>query len=169
VELTVASAHPSPPAKTPFSVRVSVFCLLVTAVVFFPMTALFCGCMLPAFVAALVDNKPDRTAGLTVGAMNFAGTLPAWLALWQMGGEIGHAMALLLQPKTLLLAYAAAAFGWLIYFQVPGVVSGILVKRGQRRLAEIDGRQQELLRKWGGQIAAELPAEARPTLAEKTD
>lgn len=148
--------------KMPFSVRVAIFCLMVTAVVFFPTTVLFCGCMLPAFVAALVDNKADKTAGMTVGAMNFAGTLPAWLELWEMGGRIDHAIALLLQPKTLLLAYAAAAFGWMIYFQVPGLVSGILAKRGQKRLAEIDQRQQELVRKWGARISAEPSVTPRP-------
>jgi hypothetical protein len=148
--------------KMPFSVRVAIFCLMVTAVVFFPTTVLFCGCMLPAFVAALVDSKADKTAGTTVGAMNFAGTLPAWLELWEMGERIDHSIALLLQPKTLLLAYAAAAFGWLIYFQVPGMVSGVLAKRGQKRLAEIDQHQQELLRKWGPRIAADPASMARP-------
>ncbi|MFN7114808.1 MAG: hypothetical protein ACK4PK_10680 [Alphaproteobacteria bacterium] len=143
--------------RMPFSVRMAIFCLMVTAAIFYPTTVLFCGCMLPAFVAALIDNKPDKTAGLTVAAMNLAGTMPALLDLWQMGGRIDHALALLLQPQTLLLAYVAAACGWMIYFQVPGVVSGILVKRGQKRLAEIDRRQQELARKWGPQIAAEAP------------
>lgn len=151
--------------RMPFSVRVSIFCLMVTAVLFFPTTVLFCGCMLPAFVAALVDNKPDRTAGMTVAGMNIAGTVPALLDLWQMGGRIDHAIALLLQPQTLLLAYAAAVCGWMIYFQVPGVVSGVLVKRGQKRLADIDRRQQELARKWGPQIAAEVAPPAKPAAA----
>ncbi|MDY0009526.1 MAG: hypothetical protein RBS08_07465 [Bdellovibrionales bacterium] len=148
-------------AKMPFSLRLSIFALLILAVVFFPSTVLFCGCMLPAFVAALVDNKPDKTAGLTVGALNFAGTVPAWLTLWSMGGKIDHAITLLLQPKTLLLAYAAAVLGWVLYFQVPGMVSGILAKRGETRLADIDRRQRELARKWGPQIAADMNA-ARP-------
>lgn len=149
------------PKKMPFSLRVAIFCLMVLAVVYFPTTVLFCGCMLPAFVAALVDNKPDKTAGMTVGALNLAGTVPAWLDLWSMGGRIEHAVALLLQPQTLLLAYAAAAFGWVIYLQVPGLVSGVLVKRGQKRLVDIDQRQQELLRKWGPQIAADVQAPAK--------
>lgn len=148
--------------RLPFSVRVSIFCLMVTAMLFYPTTVLLCGCMLPAFVAALVGNKPDRTAGMTVGAMNLAGTVPALLDLWEMGGRIDHALALLLQPQTLLYAYAAAACGWMIYFQVPGVVSGVLVKRGQKRLADIDRWQQELLRKWGPQIADADPKPPPP-------
>ncbi|MBW7911654.1 MAG: hypothetical protein H3C49_10355 [Alphaproteobacteria bacterium] len=152
----MAPVKKSQPKKMPFSVRVSIFCLMVLAVIYFPTTVLFCGCMLPAFVAALVDNKADKTAGMTVGALNLAGTVPAWLELWQMGGQIEHAVALLLQPRTLLLAYAAAAFGWVIYLQVPNMVSGVLVKRGQKRLMEIEKRQQELARKWGPQIAADV-------------
>ncbi|MDP2206044.1 MAG: hypothetical protein Q8K65_07025 [Alphaproteobacteria bacterium] len=152
------------PQRMPFSVRVAIFCLMVTAMLFYPTTVLFCGCMLPAFVAALIDNKPDRTAGLTVGAMNLAGTVPALLDLWEMGGRIDHALALLLQPQTLLFAYAAAACGWVIYFQVPGVVSGVLVKRGQKRLVDIDRRQQDMIRKWGPQIAAEAPKQPPQSL-----
>ena len=157
-----ASGKKKQPGKTPFSVRMAIFCLLVMAVFYFPTTVLFCGCMLPAFVAALVDNKPDRTAGPTVGALNLAGTVPAWLELWHMGGRIEHAIALLLQPKTLLLAYAAAAVGWMIYFHVPEIVSGMLAKRAQKRLGDIDRRQQELARKWGPQIAADIAAPPAP-------
>lgn len=141
--------------------RASIFILLILGVMYFPMTVLFCGCMLPAFVAALVDNKPDKTAGITVGAMNLAGTVPAWLDLMSRGGQIDYALSLLMMPKTLLMAYGAAALGWVIYLQVPGLVSGVLVKRNQRRLAEIDRRQQELVRKWGSRIAGEAQAAAK--------
>lgn len=147
--------------KISASVRAAIFCLLVLGVMYFPMTVLFCGCMLPAFVAALVDNKPDKTAGITVGAMNLAGTVPAWLELFSRGGRIEDALSMLLMPKTLLLAYGAAALGWIIYLQVPDLVSGMLVKRNQKRLGDIDRRQQELIRKWGARIAGEAQATSK--------
>lgn len=144
--------------KSAMPKRAAIACLVLLGVIYFPTAMLLCGCMLPAFVAALVDNKADKTAGLTVGAVNLAGTIPACLELWANGGGINEALALLLQPRTLLLAYAAAAFGWMLYLQVPGLVSGILVKRSQQRVADIDRRLQELQRKWGAQIAAEVQA-----------
>ena len=148
-------------SKVSGTLSVSIFCLAVLGVMYFPLTVLFCGCMLPAFVAALVDNKPDKTAGITVGAMNLAGTVPAWLELFSRGGQVEDAVAMLMMPKTLLIAYVAAGVGWMIYLQVPVLVSGILVKRNQRRLVEIERRQQDLVRKWGTRIAGEAQAAAK--------
>jgi hypothetical protein len=142
-------------SKLSGTLATALFCLAVLGVMYFPLTVLFCGCMLPAFVAALVDNKPDRTAGVTVGTMNLAGTVPAWLELFSRGGQVEDAVAMLLMPQTLLVAYVAAAIGWMFYLQVPVLVSGVMVKRNQRRLVEIDRRQQELVRKWGTRIAGE--------------
>ena len=139
----------------PWSVRFAIFCVLVVAMVYFPTTVLFCGCMLPAFVAALVDTQGQRTAGMTVGAVNLAGTLPAGLALWGNGGRIEHAIALLLQPQTLLVAYVAAAFGWALYFYIPPIVAGMMVRRNEKRLKDIEKRQQDLVRKWGAGIAGQ--------------
>lgn len=146
--------------KLPFSVRMSFFCLMVLAAVFFPTTVLFCGCMLPSFVAALVDGGRQKTAGVTVGAMNLAGTVPAWLELWQMGAGIEHAIALLLQPRILLMAYVAAALGWALYFYIPPLISSILVRKAEKRLKDIEKRQSELLRKFGDQVKG-IPAEKK--------
>lgn len=142
----------SAPKKTPFSVRVSVFCLLVLAVINFPSTVLFCGCMLPAFVAAIVDRHPQKTAGVTIGALNLAGTVPAWLELWHMGAGIEQAMALLMQPRILLMAYVSAVLGWALYFYIPTLISGMLVRKAEKRLKDIEKRQAELVRKFGAAV-----------------
>jgi len=92
---------------------------------------------------------------MTVGAMNLVGTLPAALTLWEKGGRIEQAIALLLQPQTLMIAYVAAAFGWAIYFYVPPIVAGMMVRRNEKRLKDIEKRQQELVRKWGPGIAGQ--------------
>lgn len=147
----------SAPKKTPFSVRVSVFCLLVLAVINFPSTVLFCGCMLPAFVAAIVDRHPQKTAGVTIGALNLAGTVPAWLELWHMGAGIEQAMALLMQPRILLMAYVSAVLGWALYFYIPTLISGMLVRKAEKRLKDIEKRQAELVRKFGAAVTGAAP------------
>jgi hypothetical protein len=145
------------PKKTPFSVRVSIFCLLVVAVVFFPTTVLFCGCMLPSFVAAIVDRHSQKTAGVTIGALNLAGTVPAWLELWRLGAGIEHAIGLLLQPRTLLVAYSAAVLGWALYFYIPPLVSGMMLRKAEKRLKDIEKRQAELQRKFGVVVTGAPP------------
>jgi uncharacterized membrane protein len=149
------------PKKTPFSARLAIFCLIVVGAIFFPMTVLFCGCMLPSFVAAIVDRHAQKTAGVTIGALNLAGTVPAWLELIRKGGGIDQAIALLLQPRILLMAYAAAMLGWALYFYIPPLVAGMMVRKAEKRLKDIEKRQAELVRKFSAAVTGAEP-QARP-------
>lgn len=142
--------------KMGFSVKFAIFCLMLAAGVFFPVTVLLCGCMLPTFVAALVDNNRQKTAGMTVGAMNLAGTIPAALQLIQAGATLDNALALLLDPKTLMIAYIAGLVGWIMYYQVPPLVAQMLARRSERRLKQIEKQHLELVRKWGPAVTGEV-------------
>lgn len=145
-------AHHEPPRQNdimPAAVRFSIFCILVTSLVFLPATIVFIVCMLPTFVAAVVERQPQKTAWLTVGAMNLAGMVPAWFKLWESGHSIEAALALVATPSVWLVAYAAAGIGWVIYHNVTPAVAGVMVKRNEKRLADIDARQKELIKKWG--------------------
>lgn len=144
-------------SKTPFSVKFAVFVVLMSSIIFFPSTILFCGGMLPTLVAALVDDRPRKTAWVTVGAMNLAGVLPTLIKLWQTGHSLTASLELLMDASTLALAYGGAAVGWFIYNQVPLMVSGIMARKSDRRLTEIEKRQKELVRKWGNEVAGAPP------------
>lgn len=139
-------------SKLPLSVKFALFCIVVMAGVFFPTTVLFCGCMIPTLVAAVVDTNPQKTAWITVGCMNFAGTVPAWFLLWEKGQRIDHAFEILLQSSTYLVAYGAAGVGWIIYHNITPFVAGILVLRNEKRLKDIEKRQKDLISKWGQEV-----------------
>jgi hypothetical protein len=139
--------------KTPFSVKFAIFTLMVTACVFFPTTVLFCGCLIPTFVAALVDPYPQKTTWITVGCMNFAGTVPAWFSLWDSGQTLMGALELLMQPRTLLMAYGGAGIGWIIYYNVTPFVARLIVMKNEKRLKDIEKRQKDLVRKWGDGVS----------------
>lgn len=138
--------------KTPFAVRVSFFMLMVTALVFLPSTIVLSVCLIPALVAAVIDNHAQKTAWLTVGAMNLAGTVPAWISLLDMGHTLAAAFQLIAQPGTVLVAYGGAAVGWIIYYNVTPFVASIILSKNERRLKDIDRRQQELIKKWGSGV-----------------
>lgn len=148
----MAQAEEGKKAKLPLSVKFALFCILVMACVFFPTTVLFCGCMIPTLVAAVVDNYPQKTAWVTVGCMNFAGTVPAWFLLWERGQRIDHAFDLLMQSSTLIIAYGAAGVGWVLYHNITPFVAGILVLRNEKRLKDIEKRQKDLISKWGQEV-----------------
>jgi hypothetical protein len=144
-------------AKTPFLVWFAIFMVLVTAVIFLPTTIVWSICMLPTLVAAIIDNYPQKTAWLTVGAMNAAGTIPVWVSLLDSGQysmldagrAIPAAFQLISQPMTIIVPYIGAAIGWFIYFKVPPWVAAFVQSKNERRLRDIDKRQKALVKKWG--------------------
>ncbi len=139
--------------KMPLSLRFAIFVLMVNAVIFFETTVLFCGCLIPSFVAALVDNHKQRTLWITVGCMNFAATVPAWFTLFERGHKISDAFMLLSEPRTLAMSYSGAAVGWILYYYITPFVARLMILKSEIRLKDIEKRQKELARKWGAEVA----------------
>ena len=55
--------------------------------------------------------------------------------------------------------YGAAAVGWALYLFLPSLIVAFLTVVAQHRIAELRGRQRELARVWGNEIAAEQSEE----------
>ncbi len=110
--------------------------------------------MIPTLVAMVIDKHPQKTAWLTVGGMNLAGTIPAWMTLFDMGHTTPAAFQLIAEPMTVIMSYGGAAVGWLLYHNITPVVAGIILGRNERRLKAIDLRQKELVKKWGSEVTA---------------
>jgi hypothetical protein len=141
-------------SKTPFSVRFAVFMIFVTALVFLPTTIVIAICMAPTLVAAIVDNHARKTAWLTVGAMNFAGTVPGVFNLWDMGHTVPAAFQLVAQPLIIMFSFGGAAVGWMIYYNLTPIVAMIILRKNEVRLKDIEKRQKELVKQWGGEVAS---------------
>lgn len=139
-------------AKGNFSLKLAFFIIFVSAIVFLPSTIVMAALMIPTFVALLIDRSPQRSIGMTVGLLNFAGVVPAWLALWSGGHTIKKALALSTDPTFLLVAYGAAAIGWVVYTNITPFVAAIVVSKTEKRIAEIDQRQKTLLKRWGHEV-----------------
>ncbi len=136
----------------PFSVKLAFMGLLVVAIVFLPSTVLIGTCLIPSFVAVIIDRQPQKTLWLTVGAMNLAGTIPAWMNLWQAGHQMDQALAMVSNPQTLVMAYGGAGIGWVLHYNITPIVAGGLARRSAKRLKDIEKRQKELVRKWGQDV-----------------
>jgi hypothetical protein len=132
--------------------------LFVCAVVFLPSTILFFVCMLPSIVASFVDRKPQKTLGMTVGAMNFAGTLPAWLQLLQEGHTMYVSTQIIATPMVLVISYGAAAVGWAIYYNVTPFVATLMVRRAKKRIKNIEKEKKKLEKQWGIGVSALVPS-----------
>lgn len=105
--------------------------------------------LLPALLAYAFDSVPGKPGARTVACLNFAGLAPALETLWLSGGSIGNAQALLLDPNTLPLAWAAALVGWALKECLPWLAQLTVDAKAARRRAELALRRTELVEEWG--------------------
>ncbi len=138
----------------PALIGLVVVILLFTTIAFPTMIVFFVG-MMPAVVCYIVDLTPGRYAFRCVVSMNFAGVAPFLQLLWTEGHDIASAMGIIGDPFSWLVFYGTAAFGWGLFFSVPGVVSAVQTLNAERRVNSLRSRQNELAEEWGTVITGE--------------
>ena len=116
--------------------------------------------LVPTLVAVLVDRGRPRYLGFTVGAMNCAGVLPFLLVLGNGSVTIAAAAALLAQPFTWVVAYGAAAAGWVLSAATPALARFCLELQAAQRGRAIDALARAICTEWGAEAAG---ADAAPT------
>ena len=126
--------------------------LLPAGLIFMPMAVLLAVGMIPTAVAYVVDRDPDKTAPMTVGALNFVGVVAYAIALWQTGHSMAALTRLLTDPFTWLVMYGSAALGWGLYYGIPPAVAGWITMRAESRIARRVAEQQELVAEWGREV-----------------
>jgi hypothetical protein len=137
--------------------------LFPAALIVLPSSTLLLAGMIPTIVAIIVDRDEDKSAALTVGAMNLCGVAPFIVQLWQQGQTMAVAMRMLADPKTWLVMFGAAGLGWLMYFFIPQIVVAIATLRAQSKIKELEERRSLLIADWGTDIMARPdPDKAEP-------
>lgn len=131
--------------------------IIILAVVFHPTTLLLSVGMLPTFVVLLVDRTKGKTKTFTVGAMNLAGCIPFVLDVWMRGHTIETAIDYIVQPRTIVIMYFAAAIGYLIEWAMIGIVMAVMKEKGKMRLREIEKTSENLIRRWGKSVTGKIP------------
>ena len=113
--------------------------------------------MVPTIVAAIVDRSEGRMRALTIGAMNFAGCAPFVIEVFKKGGSLETSIAYMLEPRTIVVIYFAAAMGYLIDWAMTGIVSSVIVQKTKGRLRDIQKNQKELTERWGMEVTGTIP------------
>lgn len=109
--------------------------------------------MAPTLVAYIIDRTPKKYAAFCVGGINFTGVFPSVLKLWDRSPDIKTAISIAFHPFDLTVMYGAAAFGWMLFQAIPPVVAAMIAVSAQHRIAQLRGRQRELIREWGDALA----------------
>lgn len=112
--------------------------------------------MLPTLVATFIVKKNKGTKSATVGAMNIAGCTPFFLELWHEGHTIEKALEILTAPATITVMYTAATVGYILYWTMLGLVTGILYQKGVQDRANILKMQKDLVDRWGREVTGEV-------------
>ena len=147
-----AATMPKKAGRGIMGVVMAVFFAII-AVSMLPTTLILVVGMMPAAVAYFVDTSRERSLGPTVLFLNFAGVLPSLFKLWQHGHTVDRALDLIMQPTMMLIMLLPAAFGWMLYFYVPMLVSGLLRRNAEMRIRRIEKDQEYLIEQWGSAVA----------------
>ena len=148
-------AAPPPPAKK------KTHWLLISlatpvALLLLPSTIVLAVSMVPAIVARVVDPAPGRHLTITVGSLNFAGSLWFMYDLWSAGQGFSDIMPTLGDMLGWLAALVGAGMGWAIYSLMPTVTRSIATTKSNLRLSRIRKAQEELVEQWGDPVRGGL-------------
>ena len=127
--------------------------LVIAAGLFLPTSMILGAAMIPSLVALLIDQDPDKMGAITVASINFCGALPSAMSLWSGNNSVPHAMSLLSDPMNWMVMYGAAAIGWTIYYVVPPIISGCVVRRHEGEIARLTEHQEKLVAEWGPNVS----------------
>lgn len=109
--------------------------------------------MPPTVVAWIIDRSYQKSATFCVAGMNFCGLSPYLMDLWMGTHSLKAAGEIVTDVFALVVIYAAAAFGWMIFVAVPPVVGTFLTVMSQRRVALLRTLQRDIIQEWGEKIA----------------
>lgn len=112
--------------------------------------------MAPTLAAYVFDKSREKYLAITVALLNICGTLPALAALWQEGQSYDAALSLIASPFHWLMAYGAAAIGWLVYLGLPPILGHYYGITSGARLHNHQRKQQVLVEVWGDEVRGEI-------------
>lgn len=123
------------------------------AAVLLPTTLLFFIMMAPTWVAYITDRSREKKLSITVGMLNFTGTLPAIIELWSRGQNHQTAMNMIGDVFVWVIAYGAAFAGWMIFAFMPTVVGSYYRMTTDNRIKGLVKQQKALIAEWGHAVA----------------
>lgn len=132
--------------------------LLPAAAVLLPTTLVLAVCMMPTLAAWLVDRQPGRPLATSVCLLNLAGSLPGVIEVWTDGHDVAAARWVLSDAVTWLAAYGAAGIGWMLFIILPPVLRAYHARSTERRIRQLQKRQEALENDWGPEVAADVKA-----------
>jgi len=134
------------------TLMLSIVVLLVLALFERPVCMLLVFALVPTMLAWLVDNTPGQSLIRTVAPLNLASVLPFAIKLWHEHNSLDQVFAFMSGSTTWVALYGAAAFGWLLYYLAPAVITTVLERRIEKLRDAAVERQKALKDEWGDDV-----------------
>src|SRR5690348_4901954 len=132
-------------------------CLVMpVALLLLPSTLVLIPAMVPTLVARIVDPAPGRQLTITVGSLNFAGSLWFMHDLWAAGQSFSAIVPTLSDMIGWLATLVGAGMGWAIYSVMPIFSRSIATTKSNLRLRSVRKSQEELVEEWGEPVRGNL-------------
>ena len=131
------------------------------ALMVIPTVIVLAVALVPTGVAFIMERGKGYYGGLTVGALNLAGTTPYLADLWAQGLTIDAALGIITNVFAWLVFYGAALFGWAIYSTTPAAVSAFMTMTAGHRITAMRAQQKELALKWGPDVESMYEPEGK--------
>ena len=109
--------------------------------------------LLPTGVAFIIDRSDQKSGTFCVGGMNLSGVVPFIIKLWADKHTLVVAIEIVSDIFSLLIMYAAAGFGWMMFLTLPPVIASFLSVVSQTRVKVLKASQRKILDEWGPEIA----------------
>ena len=134
------------------TLMLAIVVLLVLALFERPVCMLLVFALVPTMLAWLVDNTSGQSLIRTVAPLNLASVLPFAIKLWHEHNSLDQVFAFMSGSTTWVALYGAAAFGWLLYYLAPAVITTVLERRIEKLRDAAVERQKALKDEWGDDV-----------------
>jgi len=130
----------------------AIVAMLVLALFERPICLLLLLALVPTMLAWLVDDTPGQSLIRTVAPLNLASSLPFAIKLWHEHNSLDQVFVFMSGGATWVALYGAAAFGWLLYYLAPAVITTVVQRRIERLRDGALERQKALKDEWGEDV-----------------
>mgnify|MGYP004632696833 CR=1 FL=1 len=145
--------------KPPFKLSLLQKILLVLGLIILmftslPMVVILLIGLLPSLTIMLVDSKNTNKL-IIVGCCNIAGMFICLTSILNQY-NLNQQIYILSNIFNIVIMLGAAAFGMILYFELPNIFSVIFKNSAHRRLRSIDNKLDKIAEDWGRDIINEL-------------
>ena len=113
------------------------------------VATLAAGLLAPGILALKLDREPGRAVARTVLTCGLAGCVQPVITLWNMGQSFDVAVAIVMDPATIGMAWSLAAAGWLLTEVAPLLVRVALEGTALARATRLRAIRGRIAEAWG--------------------